>query len=65
MKKTALILFLIIVLFASIHVYLFLDDMTEITGAHSVENTDLNPGFEEDNINLKQNQTEEDPYRFL
>jgi len=38
MKKTIILLFIIIVLFASIHFALFLDDVTDITGASIKDN---------------------------
>ncbi|MBD3259596.1 hypothetical protein GF371_03090 [Candidatus Woesearchaeota archaeon] len=69
MRKTSLILFIIIIVFASIHVAIFLDDLTDVTGAHSFEGREQEfqeESFLNDPERAKEiNQTETDPYRFL
>ena len=66
MKKAIILLFVIIVLFASIHFALFLDDVSDITGAPTVENNELKYDLEDDNNKvIEQNQTEQDFYDYL
>ena len=71
MKKTIILLFIIIVLFASIHFALFLDDVSDITGAHTIEDEKQLQEKLEDNKNNNQielesiEQTEHDFYDYL
>ena len=64
MKKTIIILFIIIVLFASIHFALFLDDVRDITSATTIESKELKYDSEDNNKIIEQNQTE-DFYDYL
>ena len=66
MKKAIILLFVIIVLFASIHFALFLDDVSDMTSAATVENNELKYDLEDDNNKvIEQNQTEQDFYDYL
>jgi hypothetical protein len=66
MKKTIIILFLIIVIFASIQFALFLDDISDMTSATTVENSELKYDSEDNNNKIiEQNQTEQDFYDLL
>jgi hypothetical protein len=66
MKKTIIILFLIIVIFASIQFALFLDDISDMTSATTVENNELKYDLETNNNKIiEQNQTEEVFYDYL
>ncbi|MBW2987234.1 hypothetical protein KY336_01665 [Candidatus Woesearchaeota archaeon] len=65
MKKTVIIIFIIIVLFASVHFALFLDDVDDLTSATTIDSNELVCEQENSNKVKEQNKTEEDFYDYL